>query len=301
MDLSPRLSLLGHPVSQSLSPRLQGAALADLGLSWDYGVLDVAPEALDATLEHLEADPTFLGGNVTVPHKLAVFAWLAGRGRILHPEALQARAVNTLFRGPDGRFQGDSTDFRGALQALARETAGGDLETFLARLPGLDLAVLGTGGSAASLARGFAGLAAGPRSTTIFGRDLAKAAALASSLPGAEALPLAEFPAWIPGRPALVVQTTTVGMETGASVGASPIPAVLEPGQIAFDLVYKPHETPFLRQAAAEGATTAHGIWMLVGQGALALRRWVEASAPAEIAAGYDLARAMERMASTLA
>ena len=65
------VALLGHPVSHSLSPRMQNAAFAARGLDWAYVALDVPPERLEEAVRGLAA-LGFAGANVTAPHKLAV-------------------------------------------------------------------------------------------------------------------------------------------------------------------------------------------------------------------------------------
>ena len=93
------VALLGQPVAESLSPRMQNAAFAARGLDWAYVACDVAPERLEQAVRGLAA-LGFAGANVTVPHKRAVAA--------LCDEA-EAAAVNTLvFR--DGRVLGFNTD-----------------------------------------------------------------------------------------------------------------------------------------------------------------------------------------------
>ncbi|MBK8802195.1 MAG: shikimate dehydrogenase [Fibrobacteres bacterium] len=284
-----RLHLLGHPVTQSKSPTMQNAALRELGLDWEYSALDVEPSLLVSTLESLQADPIVVGCNITVPHKLAVYDWLGGdTGGRLEPGAVQAHAVNTLFRGADGLFRGDSTDALGGLMAVGAATSrfvagqGSQLD-----LSGFDIAILGNGGSASSFAYLLAWSPMGSRSLTVFGRSPIKAASLASDvrgwIPGMESIPvnsmaLDEFPDWNNGRKSLVIQTTTVGMEGGEAPGGTPVASgSVGRGQIAFDLVYKPHETPFLQASREHGADIVHGIGMLVGQGALSLKRWTNA------------------------
>ena len=41
--MSPRVALLGKPVAESLSPRMQNAAFAAAGLDWEYVALEVEP------------------------------------------------------------------------------------------------------------------------------------------------------------------------------------------------------------------------------------------------------------------
>ena len=112
------VALIGHPVAHSLSPRMQNAAFAALGLDWVYVALDVPPERLEAALRGLDG-LGFAGANVTAPHKLAV-ARLVGS---------DLPSVNTLVGG-----RGYSTD-----TAILEEVT--DLR---------NAAILGDGGAAAA-------------------------------------------------------------------------------------------------------------------------------------------------------
>jgi shikimate dehydrogenase len=97
--MSRRVALLGRPVAESLSPRMQNAAFASAGLDWVYEALEVEPEALAETVRRLR-DEDWAGANVTIPHKQAAAA--------LCDEA-DGEAVNTLvFR--NSRVLGFNTD-----------------------------------------------------------------------------------------------------------------------------------------------------------------------------------------------
>jgi shikimate dehydrogenase len=65
------VGLLGWPVEHSLSPRMQNAAFAALGLDWAYVPLPIPPDRLADAVRGLAA-LGFAGANVTAPHKLAV-------------------------------------------------------------------------------------------------------------------------------------------------------------------------------------------------------------------------------------
>jgi shikimate dehydrogenase len=106
------VALLGHPVSHSLSPRMQNAAFAARGLNWVYVAFDVEPERVEQAVTGLEA-LGFAGANVTIPHKRAV-ALMCDE---LDDAAERAGSVNTLvFR--DGRLYGSSTDGLAVAEAI---------------------------------------------------------------------------------------------------------------------------------------------------------------------------------------
>ena len=95
--MTVHVALLGHPVSHSLSPRMQNAAFAAARLDWHYSAFDVEdPVAAVAALRELG----FAGANVTIPHKQAVVAAC---------DEADGDAVNTLIIR-DERVVGVNTD-----------------------------------------------------------------------------------------------------------------------------------------------------------------------------------------------
>jgi shikimate dehydrogenase len=133
--MTQRVALLGHPVKHSLSPRMQNAAFAALGLDWEYEALDV--EDVVAAVADLRARG-YAGANVTIPHKQAVVAAC---------DESEGEAVNTLvFR--DGRVFGFNTD-----------------KEILAGIGATRACVIGAGGAALALAPGL------PADTRVFTRS----------------------------------------------------------------------------------------------------------------------------------
>jgi shikimate dehydrogenase len=125
------VGLLGDPVAQSLSPRMQNAAFAARGLDWAYVALHVPSDLLEDALHGLRA-LDFAGANVTTPHKVAVAELLGG----------EEPSVNTLLVR-DGSVVGVSTD-TAILEELDFERAaiigdGGAAVAFAVALPDADL------------------------------------------------------------------------------------------------------------------------------------------------------------------
>ncbi len=122
------VGLLGWPTSHSLSPPMQNAGFAALGLDWAYVPLPTPPEALADAVRGLQATG-FAGANVTIPHKQAVIELCDDLDEV----ARAAGSVNTLVFADD-RILGSSTD--------------GDAVTAQIDAAGKEALVLGTGGAA---------------------------------------------------------------------------------------------------------------------------------------------------------
>lgn len=108
--------LFGSPVSRSLSPAMQNAAFAALGIDCQYEPREVNAEGLAAAVAELRADERILGANVTIPHKESVLALLDD----LDPLAARIGAVNTITR-QGARLKGWNTDVVGFMRALAEK------------------------------------------------------------------------------------------------------------------------------------------------------------------------------------
>ena len=121
------IGIIGWPVQHSLSPQMQNAAFAALGLDWAYVPLPTPPERLPDAVRGLAA-LGFVGANVTAPHKLAAAELCE----------TDAPSVNTLVVR-EGRVEGWTTD-SAVLAGVEPENAviigdGGAATAFLHALP----------------------------------------------------------------------------------------------------------------------------------------------------------------------
>jgi len=257
-----RIALLGHPVAHSISPRCQQAALDALGIEATYEAWDILPEDIAIAVERLRSGD-LMGANVTVPHKVAVMR-LVDRP---DPLAERVGAVNTVVNR-NGVLEATNTDVAGILHTFE----GAEVP-----IAGKQIALIGAGGAARAVV--VAMRHAGAARVTVINRTQARAEELAP-LAGDELdlrfAPLdaadATFRSTLRNAD-VVVQSTSVGMRHGPDEGNSPVPSgSIGSGQVAFDLVYVPEETPFLQDAAAHGAIAIGGLEMLEHQGAAAFQ-----------------------------
>ena len=275
-----KFALIGHPVSHSLSPVIHHAAYRELGVSHEYGLIDAATEADVARVVAALRAGELHGVNVTIPWKRLAYTAADRRSELC--ERLQ---VANVLAPTAGELVAHNTD------ALALESE------FSRLVEGSRAVVLGSGGATPAVVA--ACRAAGIDEVFVTARrfdpalppaawpgasELARLGARALGWPASSGAARAEFEQ-VCASAALVVQCTSAGMR-GADSGqpiAELVPwSRLPAAALAYDLIYAPLETPFLRVAREAGRRTAHGLSMLVGQAALAIEIWLGERPPLE-------------------
>ena len=253
------VGLIGNPVGESLSPRMQNAAFAVRALDWAYVPLAVSsPESLEAAVTGLPA-LGFAGANVTIPYKTAVLAYCDELDEV----AERAGSVNTIVIR-DGRIVGSSTD--------------GEAVTASVPVQGARALVLGAGGAAQAVATALGD--AGAAAITIAARHFAHAEALTLRLRALFAdRELDASEEWPPDtdRTTLIVNATPAH--------AAPEIRLRREHQVV-DLAYRvdASETPLVRAAReTQCETVVDGLEILVRQGAASFERWTGMPAPVDV------------------
>jgi shikimate dehydrogenase len=81
----------------------------------------------------------------------------------------------------------------------------------------------------------------------------------------------------------LVINATSLGLLPHDELPFDPRQFSLEKTRAAYDMIYRPATTPFLRVAQAAGCRAANGLSMLLHQGAKALEIWTGSVAPLKV------------------
>ena len=267
------LGIIGDPVEHSLSPVMHNAAIANLGLDYIY-----VPFPVEQDLEKAIAGFTatgLVGFNITIPHKQNIIPLLTE----ISDDAANIGAVNTVWRTESG-WKGTNTDavgFIAPLKAMSRDWTQ------------MTPVVLGNGGAARAVIAGLTNL--GCKEIHVVGRNPDKLARFYQSWSHATNISsILKIHNWdnlsslIPVAD-LLVNTTPVGMSP--HIDASPVDKSLmqkfKTDAIAYDLIYTPNPTQFLKLAQARGATAIDGLEMLLQQGVAALEIWLQQPVPVDV------------------
>ena len=252
--------VIGNPVAHSASPDILNAAFHQEGVDAVYVRFKV--EDVVGFVEAFKVVPV-KGCSVTIPHKEAVIPALDS----LEETSRKIGAINTIVTR-DGKLKGFNTDWLAAVGSL-EEKLGGEPESALG---GKRCVMVGAGGAARAIAYGLDRRGA---RLVILNRTENRARRLATEA-GCDWRPLEEL---VNLEADVVINATSVGMHP--QVDETPVPAdFFRPGTLAFDVVYNPAETRFLREAKARGCTVVSGIDMFVGQAVAQFELWTGKPAP---------------------
>ena len=253
--------VMGWPVKQSLSPELHNHWLRQNTIDETYGLLEVAPEALEAATADL-VKKGLKGWNITVPHKTNMMVLCDE----ISPTAKSIGAVNTVKVMRD-RLYGTNTDAYGFIQNLINKVP--DWNSRKAAL------VIGAGGAARAAV--YALIEAGVPKIYLANRTFSKAEELRVDLGANTVVPLKwEDRESVVEKTSLIVNTTTLGM-TGSHSLEFDLSAAHK-DTVVYDIVYKPLMTNLLKDAERHGLKVVTGFGMLVHQAAAAFTLWFDVS-----------------------
>ena len=250
--------VIGWPVSHSLSSRLHGFWLKELGIDGTYSALAVAPDGLENSLRSLP-ERGFAGVNLTLPHKEAAATIVDTMDSV----ASRIGAVNTIVVGANGNLAGSNTDGYGFIENLKSSAPEWTADNKSA-------VILGAGGAARAIIAAL--LDAGLKELRLVNRTLSRAESLKDDIGGAIiVVPWADRTKALEGA-GLLVNTTTLGMtdEEPLEIDLSPLPAKA----VVTDIVYAPLTTPLLKDAAGRGNLTVDGLGMLLHQARPGFDQW---------------------------
>ena len=261
------IALIGNPVSHSLSPIMQNAALQYLGLDLIYIAIPCKDEDLELVLNSLKKI-NCKGLNITIPHKEKVFNLCSE----ISPIASKLKAINTLKLNSKKEWSATNTDVEGFIYPLKK-----------LNLIKKESIVLGSGGAARSVIQGLINL--NFATISIISRNKSSLDELIKNFGGQieiqgllnnenRAQDLIE-------EADLIVNTTPVGMKTtkneenilpfGENFWRS-----LNSKSIIYDLIYNPTPTSLLKLSAEKGCMTIDGMQMLIAQGLKSLSFWTD-------------------------
>jgi len=257
MSSGPRAAcLMGWPAKHSKAPIIHGYWLRKHGIDGDYRLEEIPPEDFPAFIADLPGHG-YVGGNVTLPHKIVALERSEPDDR-----ARAIGAANTLWL-EDGVLRSTNTDGEGFYANLDLTLPGWDADLSTA-------VVFGAGGASRALVYGL--LERGAERIWVVNRTLSQAEALRDDFgPRVHPATWEQVPRLL-AEARFIANATSLGMTGKADMDWDLSPA--RDDAVVADVVYTPLETSLLATARARGLRTADGLGMLLHQAVRGFSLW---------------------------
>mgnify|MGYP001165967443 CR=1 FL=1 len=251
--------LIGNPISKSLSPKIHNYIFSLNNKNSVYLAFKVE-ENLKTVIHSFRA-LNIKGFNVTIPYKVEIMKYLDE----IEEDAKVLGAVNTV-KNVNGKLVGYNTDGTGFIESLKKEGIKIENKNFI---------ILGSGGASQAISKKLA--MEGAKKIVILNRTVEKATTLGKSIKNmfnqvdVYCDSLDNVYKYL--ETDVVINCTSIGMYPKESL--SPVDStIFNKNTVICDIIYKPIETKFLRDAKQNNAKTIGGLSMLINQAILSQQIW---------------------------
>jgi shikimate dehydrogenase len=241
-----KLGLLGKNIGYSFSRNYFTGKFKNEGLANDFIYENYDIDSIEKFSEILKNTPDLIGLNVTIPYKEAVIPFLDE----LSEEAKQIGAVNTIKVAKNGKLIGNNTDYYGFMESLKPLLKNHHKKAL----------ILGTGGAAKAVAFSLKKM----NIESVFVSREAKENTISYQNLNTQTFNLYQ----------IIINCTPLGTSPKTELSPDIPYEGFTPNHIAYDLIYNPEKTAFLKKAESKGAVIKNGYEMLVLQAEKAWKIW---------------------------
>lgn len=263
-SLVNKFGLIGRDISYSFSRSYFTTKFEQENIDASYQNFDVLNAS---SLRNLLKQERVKGYNVTIPYKETVIPMLDK----LHDAAAQIGAVNTIKTEKNGSLTGYNTDyigFKGVLLeqfkfTLLRQEYDDVLKEMRLEFPHKAL-ILGTGGASKGVHYGL----------NLLGVDCTFISRKRKATPEKNILSYEDITEKLIKEHTFIINCTPLGTSPNTHLKPAIPYEFIDETHVAFDLIYNPAETVFLKLASQNGATILNGQRMLELQAEASWEIW---------------------------
>jgi shikimate dehydrogenase len=269
-------AVLGNPIEHSISPEIHNTLSRLLKINTAYVPFKVDKGHLRDVVECLKK-LRFKGINVTIPYKQEIMELTDDNTR----DSVIVGAVNTL-KNSSGRLYGYNTDGEGFSRSFKEETG--------CEFQGKKILILGAGGASRSISLKAAQEKA--ELIYIYNRTIEKAEKITEIINNYTSskgeVCNKEQKGRIFEQCDIIINTTSLGMYPETRNSPLTEDMVFRKSQVAYDVIYNPSETVFLKTAREKGCKAVNGFGMLLYQAVYAYEIWNGIKVPADVVKKLD-------------
>ena len=242
--------VIGNPIEHSLSPKLHNYWFKKKNLIANYEKEKLSDNQLENFVKKIK-DKQINGANVTVPFKEKIIPFVDE----LSEEAKEANSVNTIYLS-GSKIKGHNTDILGFYLSLKNPDT---------KFRNNSALILGAGGVTASIIIALKRL--GLKKIFICNRTKEKAIKLKDRFKFIEILDWGEAI-----KSDIIINSTSLGLNKNDTIDFNL--DNFDKSSIFYDVIYKPAETNFLKNAKRKGCEVQNGLMMFIYQAAESFKIW---------------------------
>jgi shikimate dehydrogenase len=240
-----QFGLVGKNISYSFSKGYFGEKFEKLNLlDYSYDNLDI--QNIEDFPEFIKQNPTISGLNVTIPYKEAIIPFLDK----LSKRATEIGAVNTIKITKSGKLKGFNTDYIGFQKSIEP----------LLNVNHKKALILGTGGASKAVAYAL--------------KQIGIPYLFVSRTTLGDAIGYNQINEKTFEEFQIIINCTPVGTFPNTNTCPEIPYEYFTSNHLAFDLIYNPAETLFLKKAKEQGAIVKNGLEMLTLQAEKSWKIW---------------------------
>lgn len=244
--------VVGDPIEHSLSPKLHNFWMKNNNIDAIYEKKKIKEDEISNLISQLR-EKKIHGINVTVPFKKKIIPFLDH----LSHEANNTQSVNTIYL-QNNKIIGHNTDIEGFERSI-REL---NLKTL-----NKEVLIFGAGGVVPSII--FALIKMKVSKISISNRTKNKAEKLKDLFQNLKIVDWGEIP-----ESDIIINATSIGLKNEDEINLDF--SKLGKNKFFYDVIYKPNETNFLKNAKKLGNRTENGKMMFLYQAFAAFKKWHE-------------------------
>lgn len=258
MSNSRKYAILGESLKHTMSPPIHKRLFELKGREFEYDILEIKPEELEANADYLKS---LNGFNITIPHKIGIIKYCDE----LAESARRYNSVNCVDN-KNGKHTGCNTDCDGFLRTVRAMNVNF----------GGCVLLIGCGGVGRMMAIE-AALAGADLNIAVLESDMPLAVQVEKEIKAmksdAKVTIVLNTKIDTSVKYDLLMNACPVGMYP--KVDGCPVPdEVIAASEAVFDVIYNPRETKLMKKAKAMGKPAVGGMAMLVWQAVSAHEIW---------------------------
>jgi len=251
-------SIIGKPLSHSLSPILHNYWFKKYKINAEYSLLEIEENQISSVIKKIK-ERELSGINVTLPYKKKIIPYISN----IVNDAKESNSVNTVYLDSSDNLIGENTDVFG-LQA-------GYLRTIIGEINKKDIKVLilGAGGVAPSII--IALKKSNINDISITNRTHDKALSFKKVFPN---IKIIEWENYINKTQLfdIIINATSLGLKGGQQFES--LFKNVKPGLIYLDTIYNPLNTKMTTHLKSKGIKVFNGLDMFMYQGQKSFYIW---------------------------